>query len=314
MTGVDLRLQRVRTARIRGRVTNFKAHPMNRPMIMLTSRGSGFTMFDRNTTMPRGDGSFEMRGVSAGAYYLVAQTFDGNERRIGRIPIDVTNADIEGVEIPVMPPQELNGTLKVEGQPPVAPGSIRLMLEPKEFTPFGGGGSAAPKEDGTFVFRNVTPDTLRIRAFGPHGPVYVKSIFVGQQEAKDGEITITPGTTPDLSVVVSTVGGQITGSVKGDNGALPPGATVVLAPANRQRADLYRSATTDQAGTFTISTVAPGEYKLFAWDDVETGQWLDPEFLQVHENSGKAITVRESSKENAELQLLKAQSTGSLAQ
>ena len=314
LSGVDFRLQRVRTARIRGRLTNFKAHPMNRPMIMLTSRGSGFTMFDRNTAMPRADGTFEMRGVAAGAYYLIAQTFDGNERRIGRVAVDVTNADIEGIELSVMPSQEMNGSLRVEGQPPVSPTSIRLMLEPKEFTPFGGGGSAAPKDDGTFVFRNITPDTLRIRAFGPQGPAYVKSIFVGQQEAKDGEITIEAGTTPALSVVVSTVGGQIAGIVKGENQALPQGAAVVLVPSNRQRADLYRQATTDQTGTFTMSTVAPGEYKLFAWDDVESGQWMDPEFLQLHENKGKSVSVRESSKENIELQLLKAQSASSPGQ
>ena len=308
ITGVDFRLQRIRTARIRGRLANFKANPMNRPMIMLVSRGSGFTMFDRNTAMPRADGSFEMRGVSAGAYYLIAQSFDGNERRIGRVPIDVTNADIDGIEIPVLPAQEISGNVRLEGRPPANPTSIRLMLEPKEFGPFGGGSSATPKDDGTFVFRNVSPDTFRIRAFGPQGQAYVKSIFVGQQEAKDGEFTLEAGTTPAISVVVSTTGGQITGFVKGENDVLPQGATVVLVPSNRQRVDLYRSATTDQAGRFSMSTVAPGDYKLFAWDEVESGQWLDPEFLQVQENNGKSISVRESSKENIDLQLLKAQS------
>jgi hypothetical protein len=315
LTGVDMRLLRTRTIRIVGRLSNFKTHPMNRPMIMLVPRDAGYAMFERNMAMPRPDGSFEMRGVTPGAYYIIAQAYDGTESRSGRVAVDAGSSDIEGIEVPLMPGQELAGTIRVEGDSsPTVLSGIRLMLQPKDFTPFSGGSSATPKEDGTFVFRNVTPDTFRIRAYGPKGPAYVKSIFVGQQEAKDGEVVIQAGASPVLSIVVSTAGGQVTGGVKGENEALPQRATVVLVPSNRQRPDLYRSATTDQYGKFSISTIAPGEYKLFAWDDVEQDQWLDPDFIQLHENSGKSISIREVSKEAVDLQILKSQSAAAPGQ
>jgi hypothetical protein len=218
----------------------------------------------------------------------------------------VGNSNIEGIEVALSPGMEVTGTVRVEGDPAVPPSSVRLMLEPKDFTPFGGGASAMIKDDGTFVFRNVTPDTYRIRAFGPQGPIYAKSIVVGQQEVKAGEFSIDPGTPPALAIVLSSTGGHLTGSVKGEKD-VAQGATVVLIPANRQRVDLYRTASTDQYGRFAISTVPPGEYKLFAWDDVENGQWLDPDFLQVYENSGKSVSTREASKGVVDLQLLVGQ-------
>ncbi len=39
------------------------------------------------------------------------------------------------------------------------------------------------------------------------------------------------------------------------------------------------------------ATSRPGEYKLFAWDDVEQYDWFDPEFLKDFEARGESITV-----------------------
>jgi hypothetical protein len=41
----------------------------------------------------------------------------------------------------------------------------------------------------------------------------------------------------------------------------------------------------------------PGDYRAFAWDDVEAGAWQDPDFLLRFENAGKAIRIGESGRE-----------------
>ena len=314
LTNMDVRLVRTATVRIRGRVTNASPSPMARPMIMLIPRDSGFMLFDRNMSTTRSpDGKFELRGVTPGSYYLTAQIHNGTENQSVRVPVDVGSADIEGLELAVSPGQEVTGTVRIEGQTPVNPSMVRIFLEPKDPTPMMGGGSpGVVKEDGTFSLRNVMPDTYRVRVMGAQNQVYVKSVYAGQQEAKDGEVTVVAGAPPTLAIVASTAGGQIAGTVKGEKDAPWPGAAVILAPdtAKRHRQDLFKFATTDQYGKFSLPSLAPGDYKLFAWDSVEMGQWMDPDFLKPYENKGKSITIKENAKETADMELLKNEGAG----
>jgi hypothetical protein len=60
-----------------------------------------------------------------------------------------------------------------------------------------------------------------------------------------------------------------------------PNATVVLVPqeSRRQNSALYKTAITDDKGTFTIRGAAPGTYTILAWQSVISGAWQNPEFL-----------------------------------
>jgi hypothetical protein len=39
--------------------------------------------------------------------------------------------------------------------------------------------------------------------------------------------------------------------------------------------------------------IAPGEYKLFSWEEAESDAWQDPEFLKAFEEKGEKISVPE---------------------
>ena len=91
------------------------------------------------------------------------------------------------------------------------------------------------------------------------------------------------------------------------NGNPMSGAQVALIPRReRNRSDLYRTATTDQNGRFTIRTIVPGEYKAFAWDDLEPYAYTDPDFLRKDEERGTPVTVSESSKLTIETRIIPA--------
>jgi hypothetical protein len=81
-----------------------------------------------------------------------------------------------------------------------------------------------------------------------------------------------------------------------------PGARVVLVPdaARRELTHLYQSTTTDDSGRFHLQGIAPGDYSLFAWEDVEEGQWQDAEFLKRHESAARSFRISESSRETIE--------------
>jgi hypothetical protein len=61
----------------------------------------------------------------------------------------------------------------------------------------------------------------------------------------------------------------------------------------RQRGDLYKFVSTDDLGSFQLRGLAPGEYKLFAFERVEEGAWQDPEFIKLFEDLGTSLRVDE---------------------
>ena len=89
---------------------------------------------------------------------------------------------------------------------------------------------------------------------------------------------------------------------------------VVLIPADKALRELpggYRVATTDQYGRFTLKNLTPGDYKAFAWEDVEPGAWMDPEFMKPLDSKGESVTVRESSASNVQLTMIPASAAAS---
>ena len=52
--------------------------------------------------------------------------------------------------------------------------------------------------------------------------------------------------------------------------------------------------------------VTPGDYKLFAWEDIEQFSYFDPEVLKQFEDKGRPIHIVESAKEMVELRLIPA--------
>jgi len=93
-----------------------------------------------------------------------------------------------------------------------------------------------------------------------------------------------------------------------ENAAEPgfPKEPLVPSPHLRQRSDLYYVAATDGNGQFQIQPrIMPGDYKVFAWKDIEPGAWQDPEVLQRYENQGQPVSVTSDSKLNIDVRLVR---------
>ena len=85
--------------------------------------------------------------------------------------------------------------------------------------------------------------------------------------------------------------------------------TVALIPDENQRhrSDLYRVAQTDVSGRYQLRDIAPGNYKLFAWDEVEPDAWRNSEFLRAYEENGRAVTVPEGSHQQVDTTVIPPQ-------
>ena len=69
-----------------------------------------------------------------------------------------------------------------------------------------------------------------------------------------------------------------------------------------------KTADTDQNGHFVIRGVTPGEYKVFAWEDIEEGAYEDPDFMKPHESDGQTVSIKERGHETVELKAIPPES------
>jgi len=139
---------------------------------------------------------------------------------------------------------------------------------------------------------------------------YLISAREGTTEVLDTGVTVSGTQNP----IILTVGGpgsvgSVTGTVVNGLGQAVPSSAVVLvpAPARRGNPGAFRTATTDQSGMFTIRSVLPGDYRLLAWEELETGIYMDPEFLKNFETRGEAIRIQRGSQNAMTVRVIPAQ-------
>src|SRR5262249_30622229 len=97
--------------------------------------------------------------------------------------------------------------------------------------------TAAIKEDGTFVFRDVGPAAYRVTFNRLPAGLYIKSIYWGTTEITDTGLDLTGGIPPrtELGIVLATDAGQLEGVMKNEKPEPSSGVTVTTNPGSRPR-------------------------------------------------------------------------------
>jgi len=197
--------------------------------------------------------------------------------------------------------------VRVDGGRP--PSAVRVQLRPvaRDGTySIGFASNAEFAGDGTTRIGGVLPGEYRV-IVAPMPEHYVKGLTFEQSDALGSTITIAESRVPlpTLDVVLSSNIARIEGVVTDDRLQPVPGVQAVLVPdRNRDRAELFRAVTTDLAGRFSLGGVAPGDYKLFAWEGLENFGYFDAELVKQSELSGKPVHVDESAKITIETKLI----------
>jgi protocatechuate 3,4-dioxygenase beta subunit len=312
-SGIDFRLSRVTTVRISGRVVSgVTGKPMADVSVGLMPRQGGrFAMFRRHyVDVDSQTGEFSVTGVQPGAYILSGQYGDREIELYARLNVDVGQENIEGLHLQLAPGINLSGRVTVEGgkasESDLA--GIRMFLQPQqENDQWGMGGAGKVDGNGSFEVRNLAPGDYFFQPAGMPEGWYVKAVRLGNQDVLLSGFSIEPGSAGQvLNVTLSPLGGRLEGIVLDGEKRPFLGATVVLVPQEPKRAriDFFKVMSTDQNGYFQFAGIAPGEYKLFAWDKIDPGAYLDPAFLEPNESDGVKVSVKESSQQSTELKLI----------
>jgi protocatechuate 3,4-dioxygenase beta subunit len=287
--------------RVTGRVINTIPDPkrVEHPMIFIMPRG-GAIQSDSMTFGPNNgtkkDGAFELPGVAPGSYTIQAMINSGEEEHAVTQNIEVGDADVDGLQLVISKGFSVSGHVRWDGTPGHIEDNLYLMGRMDGQSPMTAG-YARIDRDGSFTWNRLSDGAMRLQFEGLDDNGYVKAADYGGVNVLDQGFTPRAGSNATLEVTLSAQGAQVEGTVTDENGLPVVGVWVVLVPdaKHRDRHDLYRTGRTDQHGVFKIQQVAPGDYALYSWDEVEDGAWEDPDFMKPFEEKkqGERVIVQD---------------------
>lgn len=282
LSQVDVRLRKTRVYHIRGKVIDAGGQAAAKAWVRIEGVGNVLT---------RPDGTFDVLGIPPGAYRVEGEIREGHLLTSGMQQVTIEDRDVNDVIFRLEPAATVRGTAQVEGDPARKLQPVGVVLES-----LGGmweAGNGQVQSDGTFAIPNVAPQTYRVTV--EHRPMglYLKSMRWGDQDlSAEGRIDVTPG-----GGVLALVFGNDSGTVEGTVQSAGPGPapiTVTLAPNGRLagRFDLVQTVDTQEPGaSFRLENVAPGDYKVFAWELADEDMAESPEFRNLFESKATATAV-----------------------
>jgi hypothetical protein len=318
VTGIDIAVPRSGTVTVKGHVS--VPEKSQAGMIALNrSQWIGNSLDTRLITNPDEHGDFEFPGVPEGSYTLTANAMiqspppsggvaidggtvfmGGSRAYIAELPLEVGTTPIEGIKVVVNAGAEVTGRAVLAGERgPIPMGNIQ----------FDDGSSqtrATEIRDGNFSLDlpagryhvylgtgGAPPDAV---------PLLRSATWAGRDILSEG-LTITGPSKVTLDLVAAPDGGKLDGTALDADDKPVGGAKIILIPEPkyRFRNDRYFEADTDQNGHFEIDGVAPGEYKAYAWEDIEPGIWRDPDFVKTIEAKGEPLTIKTGGHESLKL-------------
>jgi hypothetical protein len=269
-----------------------------RPSVMLLPR-NGMAPTNNVASGVNAEGEFEIRGVTSGTYVLRASANQRGKTIITYVPVNVGTTSLEGVQPVLRGGTAVEGVLRIEDATEPLLTQWKVSLQPFESASLNFGMMSGTKLSDTGAFRldDVGNERYTVMISGMPADYYVASIRSGSVDVLARGLETGGGAVAPLEIVVRPNPGQITGAVRDASTREPAmGATVVLVPEDkerRQQAQFYRSTSAGPDGRYTFRSLPPGDYRVYAFEEIDQSAWLDPEYMKPFEGRSEKITVRE---------------------
>jgi len=342
MRGVDVRVRRAAVYSVRGKVMDGRTGAPAPAGLLVgfmpkDTSGSGVLGVLTNLTQPRPDGSVEFRNLIPGTYVLQVLsgvTLNGNTAPAltGRMEINITDSNIENLVFTLVPGAEINGTVKVEDSdlqtllhpaavqnpqaastaaPAATPAAIgpRLLfaLSDAEGTGIASPSSSQIKDDGIFQIRGVGTSKYSWNVLGLPDGTYVKSIRFGGQDITHASLDMTSGAPGAMEIVLSAKAADVSGSVHNEKGEPLAGLYVTVWPKIPDTAGTtggVKQGITDQNGGYRIGGLAPGDYYVAAWEEIEQGLTQNADFISRFSREASELKLTESAHATLDTKLM----------
>jgi hypothetical protein len=296
---IDFTLRRQPVFRIRGRLVDTGNERPASAWLSLVPRNSRIPRLglDSGARYIGSNDTFEFRDILPGSYWIRASGVGGSAREA----VDVSNADVENIVLTLTHCCSIKGRIVLEEPASIFSDDDRpqLFLNQERIR-----GELQP--DGTFTAAVLPGDYhLSLSPLPPN--IYIKAVRLGSTDVLNG-FSIRGPVSGLLEIVLGTKAGQIDGTIVDRVRNPMRGIHVILMPA--RQADRVpgrvENVTSDQNGRFAIRAIPPGDYKLFAWEDLEPNAYYDSDFVRKYETLGTPIQISENMKQTVEIKIIPA--------
>jgi hypothetical protein len=166
---------------------------------------------------------------------------------------------------------------------------MRVVLEPANAMPWIPTAlTRAPfADDGTFVSNQVPPDRYFLRVVGLPPGWTLKTAVVNGRDVSDVPLLVDRDITGAVATLTSRPT-ELSGRVVAESGKADADAAVLIFPADAAFWTGYGStprrlavARASSTGAYRAVGLPPGDYKVVAIDDEQSGDWPDPGLLKL---------------------------------
>jgi hypothetical protein len=303
--GIDIFLTLVHTVHVRGRVVSAeKGAVVASPSVTLRINDADNTASVSapiNVVVDK-DQNFDIDGVTAGPYLLMATGTEDGVSLTGRVPINIGDADVANADVVVGPESLWTGKVHMDDDDSALPAGLMISLQPRRST-------AAPvraevSKTGEFSIPFVPDETYDLYVLNAPEDSYLKSVRIANSDRlADGLEGSAGASPPALEVRLSSQGGQVVGrAVTADPKIVASGASIALIPnPPGGRVQAYQTAHADEYGNFMLRGVAPGRYVIVAWLDSAPCDIYNPDDLAACQAQGSNLTFDEGEQETVQL-------------
>lgn len=246
-------------------------------------------------------GKFEVR-IPAGSYLLQLRASDpSGQAAVADSPL-IVNGDVEGLSLVLGPPITIpvKVDLRATGVPvPQASvtslgpkntqglSSLRLIstgnrIQAEEFM------ADAMEKGGSIAVHNVSPGHYSVE-IAPIPPWYVRSVTSGTTDLLRDDLVISSGHRPDpLEVVLRDDCAGVHGTIRVDG---QPAGGAVLLISDQMSPSHAQAAVVPASAEFLFAGIAPGEYKLLAFDSIDDLEFRNPDVLGPYLSKAVSVTL-----------------------
>jgi Carboxypeptidase regulatory-like domain len=303
--GIDIFLTLVHTVHIRGQVLSaVKGGAIAGPSVTLRMNDSDNTASVSapiNVTVDK-DQNFDIQGVTAGPYLLMASGAENGVSLTGRVPINIGDSDVTNADVVVGPEGLWTGKVHMDDDDTALPAGLMISLQPRRTT--ASPSKVAVSENGEFAVPFVPDETYDLYVLNGPDNSYLKSVRIANSERLSQGLEASSGDSPPaLDVRLGSQGGQVVGrAVTADPKVVASGASVALIPNPADgRVQAYQTANADEYGNFLLKGVPPGTYVVVAWLDTPPCEIYNSEDLAACQAQGSSLSIDEGEQKSVQL-------------
>ncbi len=271
---------------------------------LLTQSGDDISL---PTNFNMENGIFKLDAVPAGSYIVRAISQTGGQPMRGEARVNVSS-NVEDLRLTLAPAVSIPITVRMDSHnssttrslnPDRPPISVRLLPgNPNAAESFSSIEPVSPGHS-ALALRNLDPGTYTV-LFTPQPPWYVQSASYGQINALSDDISVSPGQSYSLDIVLRDDSASLSGTVKSSD-ANPTSAAIVIVPqpAGKMSPHVLRG-----RNEFAVSGLAPGDYLVFAFDTIDDLEYTNPDALAAYASQAAHVTLTPNQQAQVSLDLI----------